>query len=124
MNFEVRERVELAEPIYKGNVILVRDRGEVASIDPATGKTNWEGAFPKNRSNYYASPLVAGDKLYAPREDGAVLVANIANNKFEFLAENDMGESVIGSPVPFKNGILIRGEQHLFYISTETSSGR
>lgn len=109
---------------YKGQVILVRDRGEVASIDPATGKTIWEGAFPKNRANYYASPLVAGDKLYAPREDGTVFVASIAGDKFELLSENDMAESVIGSPVPTTNGILIRGEQHLFCVTADKSTQR
>ena len=105
--------------VYKGRVILVRDRGEVACVDPATGKTVWEGAFPKNRANYYASPLIAGDKLYAPREDGTVLVASIANDKFEVLAENDMAESVIGSPVPAADRILIRGEKHLFCVAAE-----
>ncbi|MDB5391576.1 MAG: outer rane biosis protein BamB [Planctomycetaceae bacterium] len=105
--------------VYKGRVILVRDRGEVASIDPATGKTIWEAAFPKNRSNYYASPLIAADKLYAPREDGTVFVASIANDKFELLSENNMGESVIGSPVPASNCILIRGEKHLFCVAAE-----
>ena len=100
--------------LYKGRVILVRDRGEVACIDPATGKTIWEGAFPKHRLNFYASPLIAGDKLYAPCEDGTVFVASVANDKFEFLSENDMAESVIGSPVPVFNCILIRGERHLF----------
>jgi outer membrane protein assembly factor BamB len=102
---------------YKGRVILVRDRGEVACIDPATGKTIWEGTFPKHRSNFYASPLVAGDKLFAPREDGIVFVASIANDKFEVLSENDMAESVIGSPVPVMNRILLRGEKHLFCIA-------
>ena len=104
---------------YKGKVILVRDKGEVASIDPATGKTVFEGAFPKNRANYYASPLIAGNKLYAPREDGTVFVASIANDKFEVLSENNMAESVIGSPVPATNRILIRGEKHLFCIAAE-----
>lgn len=104
---------------YKGRVILVRDKGEVACIDPATGKTVWEGTFPKHRSNYYASPLIAGDKLYAPREDGTVFVASIANDKFEVLAENNMAESVIGSPVPATNRILLRGEKHLFCIAAE-----
>jgi len=107
--------------LYKGRVILVRDRGEVACIDPATGKTIWEGAFPKHRANFYASPLVAGDKLYAPREDGTVFVASVANDKFELLGENDMGESIIGSPVPASNCILIRGERHLFCVNSQIS---
>jgi outer membrane protein assembly factor BamB len=104
---------------YKGRVILVRDKGEVASIDPATGQTVWEGAFPKHRSNYYASPLIAGDKLLAPREDGTVFVASVADDKFEVLSENNMEESVIGSPVPATNRILLRGEKNLFCIAAE-----
>jgi outer membrane protein assembly factor BamB len=104
---------------YKGRVILVRDRGEVECIDPATGKTVWNGTFPKNRANFYASPLVAGDKLYAPREDGTVFVASVANDQFAVLSENEMAESVIGSPVPAANQILIRGEKHLFCIARE-----
>jgi outer membrane protein assembly factor BamB len=106
---------------YKGRVILVRDRGQVVGIDPATGKTIWEGAFPKHRANFYASPLIAGDKLYAPREDGTVFVANIANDKFELLAENNMNESIIASPVPVSNCVLLRGEQHLFCVASEQS---
>jgi outer membrane protein assembly factor BamB len=104
---------------YKGRVILLRDRGEVVCIDPATGDTVWEAAFPKHRSNYYASPLVAGDRLYAAREDGTVLVASIAGGKFELLAENEMGESIIGSPVPVANRLLIRAAEHLFCIAGE-----
>lgn len=104
---------------YKGKVILVRDRGEVECLDPATGKTIWTGAFPKHRTNFYASPLVAGDKIFAPREDGTVFVASIAGDKFSVLAENDMAESVIGSPVPANNRILLRGESHLFCIAAE-----
>ena len=102
--------------VAKGRIIFVRDKGEVACLDPVTGKTVWEGRFPKHHSNYYASPLIAGDKLYAPREDGTVFVASIVGDKFEVLSQNDMGESVIGSPIPAGNGILIRGEKHLFYI--------
>ncbi|MGE0608694.1 MAG: PQQ-binding-like beta-propeller repeat protein [Pirellulales bacterium] len=105
--------------VYQGHVILVGDRGEVACVAPATGETVWSAAFPKNRANFYASPLIAGDKLYAPREDGTVFVASVADDKFVLLAENDMGESVIASPVPSAGHIFIRGEQHLFCIAAE-----
>jgi outer membrane protein assembly factor BamB len=79
-----------------------------------TGKTIWSDAFPKSRSNYYASPLIAGGKLYAPREDGVVFVASITDGQFKLLSENDLKEPVIGSPVPVANRIFIRGEKHLF----------
>ena len=99
---------------YQGRVYIVRDRGEVECIDPATGKTLWSDAFPKSRSNYYASPLIAGGKLYAPREDGVVFVASVTAGQFKLLSENDLEEPVIGSPVPVSNRIFIRGEKHLF----------
>jgi outer membrane protein assembly factor BamB len=105
--------------VYKGRVIVVGDQGEVECIDPASGTTIFKGAFPKNRANFYASPLIAGDKLYAPREDGIVFVASVADDRFEVLSENDLAESVIGSPVPAANRILIRGERHLFCFASE-----
>ena len=104
---------------YKGLVYLVRDKGEVECIDPATGKTVWSDRFPKHRSAYYASPLIASDLLYAPREDGVVFVANVANNRFKLLSENDFMQPVIGSPVPDGNRLFIRGEQNLFCLTTE-----
>jgi outer membrane protein assembly factor BamB len=100
--------------VYRGLVYLVRDHGEVECLDPVNGTTVWKAAFPKSRAAYYASPLIAGGHLYAPREDGVVFVARITDDKFELLAENDMQESVIGSPVPAANRIFIRGEKHLF----------
>jgi outer membrane protein assembly factor BamB len=106
---------------YKGRVYLVRDRGEVECIDAATGKTVWSDAFPKSRANFYASPVIAGGKLYAPREDGVVFVASVTDDKFELLAENEMHEPVIASPVPAFGRILIRGEENLFCVAAPTS---
>jgi len=107
---------------YKSRVFLLRDhgpeRGTVECIDPADGKTVWRGVFPKSSAEYYASPVIAGGRLYAAREDGAVMVAAI-EEKFEFLAENDLGESVIASPVPVGNRLFIRGEKHLFCIGAK-----
>lgn len=108
--------------VYQGKVYLVRDRGEVECIDPATGKTVWDDALPKGRASYFASPLIAGGQLYAAREDGVVYVARVSDGRFELLSENDMGEPVIGSPVPTENCILIRGEHHLFCLSSDDAS--
>lgn len=99
---------------HEGRVFIVRDKGEVECIDPATGETVWSDAFPKNRAAFYSSPLVAGGNLYAAREDGVIFVASVADGNFELLSENEMREPVIGSPVPTSNRILIRGEKHLF----------
>jgi outer membrane protein assembly factor BamB len=101
---------------YQGRIYLLRDRGEVECLDPTTGKTLWRDAFPKASANYYASPLVANGKLYAIREDGVVFVARV-EGQFEILAQNQMGERIIASPVALSNRLLIRGERHLFCIA-------
>lgn len=98
---------------YQGLIYLVRDRGEVECLTPADGKTNWSDAFPKSRSNFYATPLIANGMLYAAREDGIVFVSAINEKGMTLESENDMQQSVIGSPVPMDGKILIRGEREL-----------
>ncbi len=101
---------------YKGKVYVLGDKGDVHCLDPATGKTVWSHAFPKHRAKFYSSPLIAGGRLYAPREDGVVFVADVENG-FRLLAENSMGESIIASPVACSNRLLFRGIHHLFCVS-------
>lgn len=102
--------------VQDGKVYLLRDNGEVECIDSTNGKTLWKGEFPKRGSaKYYASPVVADGKMFAPREDGVLLVAAVSD-KFEFLSQNDMEERLVASPVPVGNRMLIRGEEHLFCI--------
>jgi outer membrane protein assembly factor BamB len=103
---------------YKGRIYLLRDRAEVECIEPSTGKTVWKDALPKASSNYYASPLVAGGKLYAIREDGAVFVARI-DDGLEVVAQNKMDDRIIASPVAVEGRLLIRGQEHLFCIGTK-----
>lgn len=103
---------------YQGKVYVVGDKGRIDCLDPATGKTLWTDAFPKHRAKFYGSPLIAGGRLYAPREDGVVFVAEVKDG-FKLLAENQMGEPVIASPVPVSNRLLIRGTRNLFCISNE-----
>ncbi|EEF62595.1 PQQ-binding-like beta-propeller repeat protein [Pedosphaera parvula] len=107
---------------YKGRVYLLHDhgpdRGVIECIDPTTGKTLLRDELPRTSSEFYASPTVADGKIYAVREDGVVFVARI-EPKFDLLAENDMGEQIIASPVLVANHLLLRGEKHLFCIGNK-----
>jgi outer membrane protein assembly factor BamB len=103
---------------YKGKVYLLRHRGGVVCVDPATGKTEWAEAFPRGTGSFYSSPVIANGILYAAREDGVVFAAKI-DGKFEQLSENAMGERVVASPVPANNGILIRGDKNLIFIAAK-----
>jgi outer membrane protein assembly factor BamB len=101
---------------YQGRVYLLRHRGEVVCLDPKTGQTFWDAAFPRASAPYYASPLIANGILYAAREDGVVFAARVGD-KFELLSENPMGERIVASPVPTHNRLLLRGDDHLFCVT-------
>ena len=99
-----------------GRVFLLRHRGEIVCLDPASGKTIWSAALPRGTASYYASPVIANGILYAAREDGVVFAARV-EDKFEMLSENPMRERVVASPSVAGDRLLIRGDQHLFCIA-------
>lgn len=98
-----------------GQVFLLRDEGELLCVDPATGKTLWNGAFPKSSNKFYASPVVADGKIYSAREDGVVFVTK-AEGPFQLLATNTLDDRLIASPVPVNSRLLLRGEKALYCI--------
>ena len=102
--------------VRDGKVYQLGDAGRVACIDIESGDELWSGNLPRSRKRFFSSPLLAGDKLYCPREDGIIFVGRVSDAGFELLAENDMGEPTIAAPVPVGGGLLIRGREHLFRI--------
>ncbi|HYW78113.1 MAG TPA: PQQ-binding-like beta-propeller repeat protein [Thermoguttaceae bacterium] len=107
---------------HDGNVYVLGDEGQVTCIDAATGRTLWSDTLPKHRTKYYASPTIADGKLYAAREDGTVVVAQVVGAQvvgaMKVLAENAMDEQIIATPVPIAGGLLLRGERHLFRVKS------
>ena len=108
---------DVPSPVARdGKAFVLTDKGRVQCIDVATGKERWAGDLPRNRNNYFASPVLAGDTLYCARQDGVVFAVDVADG-FKQLAENDMGENIVATPVPVRGGLLIRGAEHLFWIA-------
>lgn len=101
---------------HRGRVYLLRHRGEVVCLDPATGATVWQEALPKGSAPFYASPVIANGVLYAAREDGVVFTARVGD-RFELLGEHPMGERIVATPVPVNNRLLLRGDRHLFCVA-------
>lgn len=98
---------------FNDHVYLISDRGDVERLDPQTGKSVWSGTFPEGRSSFYASPLIAGGHLYAPRIDGKVFVIKLSDS-LEIVSEIDMKDRIIASPIALSDRLLIRTERHLY----------
>lgn len=101
-----------------GRVYLLSDRGEVHCLDAKSGKDLWKGMIPRASASFYSSPILAGNLLYAAREDGMVAVVRVGEDGMEVLSQNEMGERIAASPVPVSDKLLIRGVDHLFCLGT------
>jgi len=100
---------------YQGRVYLLRPRGNIVCLDPASGNTIWTGSLPRTNASYYASPVIANGLLYAAREDGVVYAVRV-QDKFDLLSENPMHERIIASPAVADGRLLLRGDEHLFCV--------
>ena len=108
--------------VADGKAYLLSDSGRITCRDMRSGEEVWSFDLPRNRNKYYASPVLAGDKLYCTREDGTIFVGRVTDDGYEQLEENQMGEWTIATPVPIRGGLLIRGEEHLFWVKPVTST--
>ncbi len=102
-----------------GRAYVLSDRGAIHCIDVKTGGTLWEHAIPRASANYYSSPVLAGDLLYAAREDGVVAVVKIGDKGMELVSQNEMGERIAAAPVPLRDRLLIRGAETLYCLGAK-----
>jgi outer membrane protein assembly factor BamB len=68
---------------------------------------------------FYSSPVVVGDKVYATTRQGLTHVFK-AGDHYEKLGQGDVGEAVDSSPAVAGDSLYLRGEKHLFCVAEET----
>jgi len=98
-------------PIVYGDVFYVcADNGVLTSYDAKTGAMIYQQRLP---SSFSASPVAADGKLYFASEDGDVFVVR-AGPKYELLATNVMGQSLMATPA-ISDGLLILRTKDFVY---------
>ena len=112
---------DTATPVaHDGKVYVLvdrgKDRGTVYCLDAKSGDEIWSDELPKSASTYYSSPILVGDTLCCPREDGVVFMAKITKEGFGEVKENKLGEGFIASPVTVDGKLLLRSDKHLWCI--------
>jgi len=106
---------DVPSPVTDGTLLyLVDDRGVVHVLDNKTGAIVY-GPQRLKPGTYSSSPILAGDRIYVLDEDGLTTVLK-AGREFQVLAENPLGEYVLGSPAASDGQLFIRTGQHLYCI--------
>lgn len=110
----------VSSPVYKdGHLYWVHDSRETAyCAEAATGKVVYEQRLNRG-DQFYASALLANDKLYYVNRRGKTFVV-AAKPDFELLSENDLSDGGVfnGSPAVVGNQILLRSDKFLYCVGT------
>jgi outer membrane protein assembly factor BamB len=99
--------------VADGLVYLADFSGILHCLDAETGRQYWTY---DTMAAVWGSPLAADGKVYLGDEDGDVAVLETGKEMKE-LAENRMGYSVYGTPVPANGVLYIMTSRHLYAIS-------
>ncbi|MGK0190274.1 MAG: outer membrane protein assembly factor BamB [Verrucomicrobiales bacterium] len=94
--------------------------GILSCHDARTGKAHYSRERIDGLRNVYASPVAAGGFIFLTARDGTTVVIK-DSPKLEVVATCKLGEPVDATPVPDGSEMFIRGEKHLYCISTKSS---
>jgi outer membrane protein assembly factor BamB len=104
-----------ATPVFRQGRIYSLVGVGVNCVDAATGELIWQQRLT---GNFWASPVIAGDKLYVVNEEGTTAVIQLGD-KPKVLARNALGESVLATPAVSKGDLFLRSDNHLWCIAAK-----
>lgn len=97
---------------YDGRLYVVADNGVATCYEGTTNRLIWQHRL---KGNFSASPLVAGGHIFVTNEAGVTYVYK-PGDRFELVAENDLGDGGFASLAFAPGQIFIRTENQLFCI--------
>ncbi|MCG8456897.1 MAG: PQQ-binding-like beta-propeller repeat protein [Holophagales bacterium] len=105
-------------PLLVGQrLFFVSDRGNATWLDASRGEDLWRQRLG---GKHYASPLVAGGRIYTFAVDGTTKVIE-ASDTFRQLAHNRLEGSIYATPALAGGALLVRTDRHLYRIEQRTT---
>jgi outer membrane protein assembly factor BamB len=88
-----------------GHLFAVQDDGQAVCWRCDTGAERWR---EKLGGTFSASPVLAGDRVYATNEAGKTFVFKADPNQFEPLGESKLGDEVLATPAICDGRVYLR----------------
>lgn len=107
----------LVSPIVAdGKMVLVKSNGIVSAYETDKGKPLYVNKRLENTSNYLGGPVYGDGKIYAPAENGHIVVLANDDQFAEPLADNDMGEPIINAIAIADGRLFIRTRNNIYCV--------
>ncbi len=110
--------------VQAGHLYAVMDAGVAACWKSDTGEELWKERLG---GDFFASPVMVGDRIYASNVSGKTFVFTATPKSFQLLAQNQIGEEAYASPVICGGRIYLRvatkgaaRQEFLYCIGTPT----
>jgi outer membrane protein assembly factor BamB len=114
-----REGGYMCTPLaYRGLVYIVKYNGILNVFDAKTGERKYQERLAGGTAAFTASPIANDGKVYLANEDGQVFVIK-AGPKYELMALNEMGSSVLATPAISEGRLLFRTQRELIAIGLQ-----
>jgi len=108
---------DVATPVAKdGKVYIVSFKGKIWCMDALTGNVLWQTKLPRGKGMIYSSPVIAGNKLYIAREEGAFYVCELTPTGMNVVNQTKFEDYFVATPALVRDRILLRGEKNLYCI--------
>ena len=112
-NLERKAIPEVPSPLYHaGYVYFVKNGGIITCLDIKSGKRVYRKRT-KGTGTHYASPIIAGDKLYSTAGNGMISVLTLGP-KAKIVATNELGCEVYATPAVVDGVLYVRTHKGLY----------
>lgn len=108
-------RLGSSSPVVRDNRLFILTGTVLKCADADTGKVVWQTRVSGKR--FWATPVIAGDRMFCANQDGDVEVIRIDGKKGSVVAQNSLGEALFGTPAIGDGAIFIRSNGHLWKIA-------
>lgn len=114
-----RDTPDIGSPLLSsGRLYFYKGKsGQLSCVDAATGKPHYMASRIPGVETTYASPVAAGGYVFLTARNGTTVVIKDAN-ELSIVATNSVGETVDATPSPAGKELFLRGEKHLFCITS------
>ncbi len=106
---------DVATPVITmGVAYILAFNGNLWGIDMESGEELWQTRLEGAVGTFYASPTMAGNKLYMVCDQGSFFVVEVSRESAEIVHQTKFEDNIVATPVLLRDRLIVRGTDYLY----------